>query len=84
MNATDEFGPTILRSILYAIHILEENKTKPEDVLHQLRDLVPDYYRERNRISALAEYISKKTTTLRPEESSNAIVLRDLVRREKV
>ena len=84
MNATDEFGPTILRSILYAIHILEENKTKPEDVLHQLRDLVPDYYRERNRISALAEFISKKTTTLRPEESSNAIVLRDLVRREKV
>jgi len=84
MNATDEFGPSILRSVLYAIHLLEENKTKPEDVLHQLRDLVPDYYRERNRISSLAEYISKKTSTLRPEESSNAIVLRDLVRREKV
>jgi putative DNA methylase len=84
MNASDEFGPTILRSVLYAIHILEENKTKPEDVLHQLRDLVPDYYHERNRISALAEYISKKTSALRPEESSNAIVLRDLVRREKV
>jgi putative DNA methylase len=84
MNATDEFGPSILRSVLYAIHLLEENKTKPEDVLHQLRDLVPDYYRERERISILSDYIAGKTSAIRPEESSNSIVLRDLVRREKV
>lgn len=84
MNATDEFGPTLLRSVLYAVHLLQENKHKSEDVLHQLRDLVPDYFRERERITALADYISKKTAKVRPDESSNAMVLRDLVRRERV
>lgn len=84
MTAAEEFGPTLLRSVLYAVHLLEEDKVKPEDVLHQLRDLVPDYFRERERITALAEYVSKKTAKTRPDESSNAMVLRDLVRRERV
>lgn len=84
MTAAEEFGPTVLRSVLYAVHLLQENKVKPEDVLHQLRDLVPDYFRERERITALADYVSKKTAKARPDESSNAMVLRDLVRRERV
>lgn len=84
MTASEEFGPTVLRSVLYAVHLLQENKVKPEDVLHQLRDLVPDYFRERERIMALADYVSKKTAKARPDESSNAMVLRDLVRRERV
>ena len=84
MTASEEFGPTVLRSVLYAVHLLQENKVKPEDVLHQLRDLVPDYFRERERITALADYVSKKTAKARPDESSNAMVLRDLVRRERV
>ena len=84
MTVGEEFGPTVLRSVLYAVHLLQENKVKPEDVLHQLRDLVPDYFRERERITALADYVSKKTTKARPDESSNAMVLRDLVRRERV
>ncbi len=84
MTASEEFGPTVLRSVLYAIHLLQEDKIKPEDVVHQLRDLVPDYFRERERITALADYVSKKTAKARPDESSNAMVLRDLVRRERV
>jgi putative DNA methylase len=84
MTASEEFGSTVLRSVLYAVHLLQENKVKPEDVLHQLRDLVPDYFRERERITALADYVSKKTAKARPDESSNAMVLRDLVRRERV
>ncbi len=84
MTATEEFGPTMLRSVLYAVHLLQESKVKSEDVLHQLRDLVPDYFRERERITALADYVSKKTAKARPDESSNAMVLRDLVRRERV
>ena len=84
MTVSEEFGPTVLRSVLYAVHLLQENKVKPEDVMHQLRDLVPDYFRERDRITALADYLSKKTATARPDESSNAMVLRDLVRRERV
>jgi putative DNA methylase len=84
MTAGEEFGPTVLRSVLYAVHLLQENKIKPEDVMHQLRDLVPDYFRERDRLTALADYVSKKTAKARPDESSNAMVLRDLVRRERV
>ena len=84
MTASDNFGPTVLRSVLYGIHLLQENKVKPEDVMHQLHDLVPNYFRERERITALAEYVSKKTANIRPDESSNAMVLRDLVRRERV
>jgi len=84
MTASEEFGPTVLRSVLYAVHLLQENKMKPEDVMHQLRDLVPDYFRERDRLTALADYVSKKTGKARPDESSNAMVLRDLVRRERV
>lgn len=84
MTASEEFGPTVLRSVLYAVHLLQENKFNPEDVIHQLRDLVPDYFRERDRITALADYVSKKTAKARPDESSNAMVLRDLVRRERV
>ena len=85
MSTTDEFGPTVLRSVLYGVHLLQENKIKPEDVLHQLRALVPNYFRnERERIISLADYISKKTAKERPDESSNAMVLRDLVRREPV
>jgi putative DNA methylase len=84
MSTSEEFGPTVLRSVLYAVHLLQENKVNSEDVLHQLRDLVPDYFRERERITALADYVSKKTAKARPDESSNAMVLRDLVRRERV
>lgn len=84
MTAGEEFGPTVLRSVLYAVHLLQDNKVKPEDVMHQLRDLVPDYFRERDRLTALADYVSKKTAKARPDESSNAMVLRDLVRRERV
>ena len=84
MTASEDFGPTVLRSVLYAVHLLQENKVKPEDVMHQLRDLVPDYFRERDRLTALADYVSKKTAKARPDESSNAMVLRDLVRRERV
>lgn len=82
MNATDEFGPTVLRSVLYAVHLLQAGKVEPTDVLHQLRDLVPRFYPERDRMVAMADYISQKTAALRPEESSNARVLRDLIRQE--
>jgi len=83
MTAGDEFGPTVLRSVLYAVYLLQENKIKSEDVMHQLRDLVPDYFRERDRLTALADYVSKKTAKARPDESSNAMVLRDPVRSDR-
>jgi putative DNA methylase len=82
MNATDEFGPTVLRSVLYAVHLLQAGKVSSQDVMHQLRDLVPNFYRERDRMVALADYLSQKTVQMRPDESVNARVLRDLIRNE--
>ena len=82
MNATDEFGPTVLRSVLYAVHLLQAGKVEPPDVMHQLRELVPNFYRERDRMVAMADYLSQKTAQMRPDESANARVLRDLIRQE--
>lgn len=82
MAATDEFGPTVLRSVLYATHLLQQGNTESTDVMHQLRELVPGFYRERERMIALADYISQKTSALRPDESANARILRDLIRNE--
>lgn len=82
MNASDEFGPTVLRSVLYAVHLLQAGKVEPPDVMHQLRELVPNFYRERDRMVAMADYLSHKTAQMRPDESANARVLRDLIRQE--
>jgi putative DNA methylase len=82
MNANDEFGPTVLRSVLYAVHLLQAGKVEPPDVMHQLRELVPNFYRERDRMVAMADYLSQKTAQMRPDESANARVLRDLIRQE--
>jgi putative DNA methylase len=82
MNANDEFGPTVLRSVLYAVHLLQAGKVEPPNVMHQLRELVPNFYRERDRMVAMADYLSHKTAQMRPDESANARVLRDLIRQE--
>jgi putative DNA methylase len=82
MNATDEFGPTVLRSVLYAVHLLQAGKVDSTDVMHQLHALVPNFYRERDRMVAMADYLSQKTAQMRPDESANARVLRDLIRQE--
>jgi hypothetical protein len=50
--------------------------------MHQLRDLVPNFYRERDRMVAMADYLSQKIAQMRPDESANARVLRDLIRQE--
>jgi putative DNA methylase len=84
MGSGDEFGTTKLRSILYGIHLLSENKISSDEVLHQLKDLVPDFYRSRELLVALAGYINEKTSGIRESESQSARVLRDLIRNERV
>ena len=82
MAADEEFGPTVLRAVLYCIYLLQQGKTSGPDVMHQLRELVPSFYRERERMVAMADYLSQKTGALRADESANARVLRDLIRHE--
>ena len=84
MNGSDEFGVTNVRNILYAIFLIIENKISSDDVLHQLKELIPDYYRERDLLIAIADYINKKTSGIREIESQSARILRDLIRNERV
>lgn len=84
MGSSDEFGSTNLRNILYAIFLIIENKLSSDDVLHQLKELVPDFYRKRDLLIAIADYISKKTSGIRETESQSARILRDLIRNERV
>lgn len=84
MAATDEFGLTNTRNILYAIFLLMESKISSDDILHQLKELVPDFYRKRDQLIAISDYVSKKTYGIRDNESQSARVLRDLIRNERV
>lgn len=84
MGSADEFGVTNVRNILYGIFLLMENKLTSDDVLQQLKQLVPDFYRKRDLLIAIADYINKKTSGIREIESQSARILRDLIRNERV
>ncbi len=84
MGTSDEFGLTNVRNILYAIFLLIESKISSDDILHQLKELIPDFYRKRDLLIAISDYISKKTSGIRENESQSARVLRDLIRNERV
>ena len=82
MSSSDAFGLTATRSILYTIYLLLENKISSDDILNQFRQLVLEYYQKRDKLIALADYLSKKTAGIRDEESRCAMILRDLIRND--
>jgi len=84
MGSVDDFGTSNVRCILFAILLLIENKLSSDDVLHQLKELIPDFYRNRDVLIAISDYISRKTSGIREIESQSARVLRDLIRNERV
>jgi len=89
-----EFGQSLLRAILYALYELQaenQDERDAEDVLSHLRDNASgdaheaqNYYRRRQDIIAITEYLSQKLATLRSDEASAARVLNGLVRNEKL
>jgi putative DNA methylase len=83
MSSADEFGLTNTRNILYGTFMLIESKLSSDDILHQLKELIPDFYRKRDQLIAISDYISKKTSGIRENESQSARVLRDLIRNER-
>lgn len=84
MGSSDDFGETNVRNTLYAIFLLMENKISSDDVLHQLKELIPDFYRKRDLLISIADYVNKKTSGIREIESQSARILRDLIRNERV
>ncbi len=78
-----EFGGSMLRAMLYALHELQA-EVEPDEVMSHLRDNVPGYYSRREELVAIAPYLAAKLERRRPEEASAARVLHGLVRNEKL
>jgi len=78
-----DFGTSLVRAVLYGLYELQTDE-EPDDVLSHLRDQVPNYYRRRDSVVAVASYLSLKLDRLRPEEASAARVLAGLVRNERL
>ncbi len=83
MSGDSEFANTVLRGVLYGIWELQKD-IEGDKVVSHLGENIPDYYRQRDIIVELADYLAKKLEGMRPEEASSARVLRDLVRNQKM
>ncbi|WP_298445566.1 anti-phage-associated DUF1156 domain-containing protein [Ferrimicrobium sp.] len=84
MGASDEFGPTLVRTVLYGIYQLASTSVGGDRVIAEVKSLVANYYQNRELLIAISDYLAKKRATLNPKESSAAGILRDLVRNERM
>ncbi|MDX9958447.1 MAG: DNA methylase, partial [Spirochaetia bacterium] len=83
MTGTSELAGTRLRGLLYALMELGKD-TESDLVLEQLGMNVNNYFNVRPELVDLSDYLSHKLEGLRPEEASQARVLRDLLRHQKL
>ena len=83
MNESSELFNTPLRGILYGLMELQKDMDG-DDVVAHLSHNIPDYYDQREAVVEVADYLAKKLESLRPEEASEARVLRDLVRNQRL
>lgn len=86
MSEGSELHESVLRAGLYALMELVKN-IDGNEVLAHLTLNVPDYYSNQNQrelVVELADYLSKKLETLRPEEAAAARVLRELVKGQRL
>lgn len=77
-----DFGREIVRSTLFAIDGLIR-ELDADLVLHQLRDILPDYFKRRTDIIQIAEYISRRRSG-DSDEGRNALVLANAMRNERL
>jgi putative DNA methylase len=83
MGSGSELADTPLRGVLYALMELE-NGTDPDLVLNHLASNVSDYFRRRETIIGLADFMASRLPRLRATEAAHARVLRDLIRNERI
>lgn len=86
MSEGSELHESTLRAALYALMELVKNVDGGE-VLAHLTLNVRDYYSNQNQrdlVVELADYLSKKLETLRPDEAAAARVLRELVKNQRL
>lgn len=86
MGEGSELYESVLRAVLYAVSELTNNVDGSE-VLAHLTLNVPDFYNDttqREMAAELADYLSKRLEGRRPEEASNARVLYELIRNQRL
>src|SRR5207253_8894655 len=86
MSEGSELHESVLRAGLYALMELVKN-VDGNEVLAHLTLNVRDYYsnaHQRDLVVELADYLSKKLETLRPNEAAAARVLRELVKNQRL
>ena len=86
MGEGSELYGSVLRAVLYAVMELANN-VDGNEVLTHLTLNVPDYYNDttqREMAAELADHLSKRLESRRPEESSNARVLYELIRNQRL
>lgn len=76
------FGKGIVRATLFGIDGLIR-ELDADLVLHQLRDIVPDYFKRRTDIVQIAEYLSRRRGG-ESDEGRNALVLANAMRNERL
>lgn len=86
MGEGSELHDSVLRAVLYAVMELAKNVDGTE-VLAHLTLNVPNYYADttqREMTAELADYLAKRLENRRPEEASNARVLYELIRSQRL
>jgi putative DNA methylase len=86
MGEGSELHQSVLRAVLYALLELVKNVDGSE-VLTHLTLNVPDYYSDMTQRALaidLADYLSKRLDSLRPDEASAARVLSELVKHQRL
>ena len=86
MSESSELHESVLRAVLYALMELQKN-VDSGDVLSHLTLNVPNYYgdmTQRELVVELADYLSSRLDSVRPDEASAARVLRELVKNQRL
>jgi putative DNA methylase len=86
MGEGSELHESVLRAVLYAVMELAKNVDGTEVIAHLTLN-VPNYYgdtTQRELAAELAVYLAKRLEVLRPEEASNARVLYELVKNQRL
>ena len=86
MGKGPELHQSVLRAVLYAVMELMKN-VDGNDVLAHLTLNIPNYYgdmTQRALAVELADYLAKRLEGLRPEEASNARVLYELMKNQRL
>jgi putative DNA methylase len=86
MGEGSELYLSTLRAVLYAVMELQAD-VDGRDVLAHLSLNVSNYYgdmTQRELVTQLADYIAKRLDELRPDEASDARVLRELVKNQRL